>query len=400
MQTIPFAVSVHHFISSVGADAGFAALVAVALLILLYFSHARETATLRHRADETAQRVEKLEAELAALADHVAALPAEISVHAVSPRPAPAFAGAHVPAGVGRTAFRYLPAAPAGVGAPALAAATKLIPDPEQVGQHEPATVGLVDRPVDGDAPGQIPRPVTVGGNGSSPGPLAAAATIHRSARPAPGGPSRPGSGPPRAAQGRSSGPQGRRPGGPPPQTMATRTAARRTRTGTVLMVLAAVLGVGAVVSGVVIITNLHNSSSASRSSAATGTVANHGTANHLPAVVPSTVTVSVLNGTDTSELARTVSDRLSTSGYKKGYVGNYGNSQTKTSSTVEYMRGDKREAAAVAAALKLPPTSLRPIDTATQQIACPPANGPCTSAVIVTVGSNLAGLATATATP
>ncbi|MBV8220940.1 MAG: hypothetical protein JO325_20955, partial [Solirubrobacterales bacterium] len=46
-MTIPFALSVHHFISSVGADAGFAAFIAVALLVLLYFSQARETANLR-----------------------------------------------------------------------------------------------------------------------------------------------------------------------------------------------------------------------------------------------------------------------------------------------------------------------------------------------------------------
>jgi LytR cell envelope-related transcriptional attenuator len=164
-------------------------------------------------------------------------------------------------------------------------------------------------------------------------------------------------------------------------------------------MVLAAPLGVGAVVAGVIIVTNLHTSSSSSNSSAATGTVATRSTATRLPVVVPSTVTVSVLNGTDTSELARTVSDKLSTTGYKKGYVGNYGNSQTKTSSTVEYMRGEKRDAMAVAAALKLRPTSVQPIDTTTQQIACPPANGQCASAVIVTVGSDLAGLATATPT-
>ena len=81
----------HHFISSVGADAGFAALIAVALLVLLYFSQARETATLRRRADESGQRVQELEDQLAALADHVAALPAEISVHAVGPR-TPAYA--------------------------------------------------------------------------------------------------------------------------------------------------------------------------------------------------------------------------------------------------------------------------------------------------------------------
>ena len=400
MQSISFAVSVHHFISSVGADAGFAALVAVALLILLYFSHARETATLRKRADEAELRAQALEGQLAALADHVAALPAEISVHAVNSRTAPAYGGAHVPAGVGAAAPGLPPAAPAGVGAPALAAATRLIPDPVRpVGQPAPApaTVGLVDRPDDGGNAVPGPPPVTVGGNGSSVRPVAAsAATIQRAARPATGGPSRPGSGPPRTAQGRPPGAQGRRPGGPPPAAMALRTAPRRTRAGTVLAVLAALLGVGAVVAGVLIVTNLHHSSSSSKS-VATNTAASHRTTTRLPAVVPSTVTVSVLNGTDTSELARTVSNKLDGSGYKKGYVGNYGNSQTKTSSVVEYMRGDKRDAAAVAAALKLPPTAVQPIDTTTQQIACPPANGPCTSAVVVTVGSDLAGLATAT---
>ena len=80
MVTIPFALSVHHFISSVGADAGFAAFVAVALLVLLFFSQARETANLRRRADEAGQRVQDLEGQLYALWEQVAALPAEISV--------------------------------------------------------------------------------------------------------------------------------------------------------------------------------------------------------------------------------------------------------------------------------------------------------------------------------
>src|SRR6516165_6701762 len=103
MVTIPFGLSVHHFISSVGADAGFAALIAVALLVLLFFSQARETATLRHRADEAGLRLQELEAQLADMADQVAALPAEISVRAASPRAAAAYGagqpGAPVAAG-------------------------------------------------------------------------------------------------------------------------------------------------------------------------------------------------------------------------------------------------------------------------------------------------------------
>src|SRR6516225_9454668 len=121
MVTIPFGLSVHHFISSVGADAGFAALIAVALLVLLFFSQARETHTLRTRADEASLRIQELEAELANMADQVAALPAEISVRAASPRAAAAYGAVQpgVPVAAGaQTATSLPPSAPAGVGAP------------------------------------------------------------------------------------------------------------------------------------------------------------------------------------------------------------------------------------------------------------------------------------------
>ena len=106
-------------------------------------------------------------------------------------------------------------------------------------------------------------------------------------------------------------------------------------------------------------------------------------------------MTVSVLNGTDTSGLAGAVSNKLGASGYKKGSVGNFTANQTQTSTSVLYMRGAKRDAAAVATALKLRPAVVQPIDQSTQQIACPPSPGPCTSTVVVTVGSDLANLAT-----
>ena len=40
---LPFAFSVSHFINSVGADAGFASIIGLAILVLLYFAQARET---------------------------------------------------------------------------------------------------------------------------------------------------------------------------------------------------------------------------------------------------------------------------------------------------------------------------------------------------------------------
>jgi hypothetical protein len=53
-------------------------------------------------------------------------------------------------------------------------------------------------------------------------------------------------------------------------------------------------------------------------------------------------------------------------------------------------MPNDMRAALAVAAALKLGQASVKPIDQTTQQIACPPSSA-CTSAVVVTVGHDLA---------
>jgi len=408
MHTIPFALSVHHYISSVGADAGFAAFIAVALLVLLYFSQARETATLRRRADEAGQRVQELEAELAGLADQVAALPAEISVRAVGPR-APAYAGvAPAPAGV---AANLPPSAPAGVGAPALAAATRLIPDPV-FAQPAASPVGLVDRPED-DATSVHPPPLPAGGNGSSPRPLAAsAATMQRAVGTRPGGPTRPAGGPPRGGQGRPPGGQGRaggaqgrpggaqsRPGAPSRGTMAMRPGPRRTRMGTALAVIAGLLVVAAVVAGVFVIKNINHGTSESKSSAAAAAAARRAAearrASATAPVNPATVTVSVLNGTNTNGLAGDVSSKLHGDGYQRGYVGNFTANQTQTSTAVLYLRGYKRDATAVATSLKLRPASVQPIDQGTQQIACPPAQGPCKSSVVVTVGSDLASLAT-----
>ncbi|MGB9185915.1 MAG: hypothetical protein WCB67_17820, partial [Solirubrobacteraceae bacterium] len=63
-MTISFALSVSHFVSTVGADAGFAALIGLAILVLLYFAQARETASLREQASDAAEHVQQLEHRL------------------------------------------------------------------------------------------------------------------------------------------------------------------------------------------------------------------------------------------------------------------------------------------------------------------------------------------------
>jgi LytR cell envelope-related transcriptional attenuator len=402
MVAIPFGLSVHHFISTVGADVGFASLIGLALLVLLFFSQARETATLRARADEANLRIQELEGELAELSDQVAALPAEISVRAASPRVAAAFGAGHAAAaaGGGGAGTMLIPAAPAGVAAPALAAATRLIPDPDpdHRPEYEPATAGghsngsarpvvaasaaTMERPVQArvaNAPRPVAAPSRVGGGGPARGPGAG------QGRPAGAGPGRQGG----AGQGRPSGPGQPRYGGPArPSGAPTRPAARRSRGRLVLGALVALLAVAAVGAGVFLLTKGTSGSSSSRSSTG-ASLASHRTSS-LAAVQPASVTVSVLNGTDQVGLAGDISKRLIADGYRKGGVAN-ASDQTQASTVVAYMEPVfRRDALAVATSLKLPTSSVQLIDANTKAIACPP-NQPCTSAVVVTVGKNLA---------
>jgi hypothetical protein len=401
MNSLPFGLSVHHFVSSVGADAGFAALIAVAILVLLYFAQARETATLRARADEAAFRVHELEEQVADLTDQVAGLPAEISVRATGPRVAAAQGGVRERVPAGAYAKGLAPAAPAGLAAPALAAATRLIPDGDRpLGQPAPATVGLYGAPAGDGAVAGGPAPATAAGaaNGSAHRPVpVASATVPRPVPVAAGAAARPGSGPPRggAGQGRPAGAGPPRPGAGPsrpggparPQATAPRPAPRRSWGRLALGAAVAALGLAAVAAAVIVLTGNSNSSSASRSSASESLITHR---TRAAAVVPSTVTVSVLNGTDQQGLALHVSDRLIAEGYRKGAVNN-ASDQTQTTSVVAYMTpADKRDALAVATALKLSRSAVRPIDANTKAIACPP-NQPCSSAVVVTIGHDIA---------
>ncbi|MGZ6627889.1 MAG: hypothetical protein ACXVE8_20095, partial [Solirubrobacteraceae bacterium] len=61
MATIPYALSITHFVNSVGAKAGFASIIGLALLVLLFFTQSRETANLRRRADEAEQQLYQLQ---------------------------------------------------------------------------------------------------------------------------------------------------------------------------------------------------------------------------------------------------------------------------------------------------------------------------------------------------
>jgi hypothetical protein len=169
------------------------------------------------------------------------------------------------------------------------------------------------------------------------------------------------------------------------------RPPARRSRGRLLVGVLVAGVAVAAVVAGAIILAGGSSKSSPGKSSTASANTAatTHRTSS-TSAVVPATVTVSVLNGTDMQGLAKTVSQKLIADGYRKGAVAN-ASDQTRTTTVIQYLPRDQRDALAVATALKLRQAAVQPIDSATQKIACSASPLGCTSAVFVTVGRDLA---------
>jgi hypothetical protein len=386
MANLPLALSVHHFVNSVGADAGFAAIIGLAILVLLYFAQARETANLREQAYESAQRVAQLEARLTTLARQQSAAaqaaPARAgAVRSPVPAPAPAFAGA----------VAMAPGPPAGVAAPALAAATRLIPA-TPVAEPQPAydEHGVAEpdgQPVDDTALGSLP-PVTaaaVGGNGSSKGGgLASPPRV----TPPPRGvlPSDRGGRPAQAA--RRPGGAGRAPVAPPPRF--SEPPRKRSLGLRIAFVVAGALVIAAIEVALLHFTGSGGNSNTTRASNTSNAPSTTTTRHKRTAtVVPSTVTVSVLNGTATNGLAGRISNQLTSAGYKQGRVAT-ASDQTRTATIVAYMPGHKQEALAVAKSLKLGPASVQPVDPATQAVACP-VSTQCTSQVVVTVGTDLA---------
>jgi hypothetical protein len=169
------------------------------------------------------------------------------------------------------------------------------------------------------------------------------------------------------------------------------RPPARRSRGRLFLGALVGAVALAAVAVGVIFLTggSSKKSPSGASTSSANAAVAAHRTSS-AAAVVPSTVRVTVLNGTDMQGLAGQVADKLTARGYRKGAVTN-ASDQTKTTTVIQYMPHDQRDGLAVAAVLKLRQSAVQPIDSATQKIACSASPLGCNSAVFVTVGRDLA---------
>jgi hypothetical protein len=390
MGSIPYAISLHKFVSSVGADAGYAALAGLALLVLLYFAQARETNTLREQASEAADRVMRLEERVAELVRAAARPQAAQSASDAQAAAAGARAGTAA-AGVAGTLARrprVHVGPPAGVAAPALAAATRLIPLPTDNGggdwPDEPIKVHRAGEdaaaaPAAVAGAATVARPATTagattvsGGNGAGHGRV-----------PPVGAPPRRRIEPGRAGAGAGrAGAVPRRPLVPPPAPR------RRSRALKILFGLVGVLVLGAGVAAALIATS-HNGPS--RSSASVGRTSNAPGAPRPVAFNPHAVTVSVLNGTGTAGLAHRTALRLAGAGYRQGTIAT-ATDQTRTTTQVAYLPGFRADALRVATALKLHSASVQAIDPGTRAVACPPPAA-CTADVVVTVGSDLASV-------
>ncbi len=410
MGVIAFALSVQHFISTVGADAGFAAIIGLALLVLLYFAQARETASLRDRVHETVEHVQELEARVAQLSQLARSLPGS---PAVAPAPAPAGItspgrGRVATAGVGAGPIiasrnpgaanahaipdpALVPSAPAGVAAPALTAATRLIP----VGASADFRVETV--PAAASAPGAVREPAGVAaelsGGGvavAGPPPATAAGGANGAAQTRTPRPAAAGSPPPPRAQIRPGGSGGGgRPGGPlrRPPVREERSGPRRA-----VLVVVGLLGVVVVVAGLLVLTSGGTTTTTAGSSTPARTT-NAPRTRHKARpgpLRPSSITVAVLNGTATNGLAGRVATRLTAAGYKKGTVATAPD-QTHTATIIAYLPNDRKDALAVASTLKLGSASVQPVDPTNQAVACPPSAGACAANVVAIVGADLA---------
>jgi LytR cell envelope-related transcriptional attenuator len=418
MPAIPFALSIHHFISTVGADAGFAAIIGLAILVLLMFAQARETASLRQRAADAEDQLHRLELYVDQLARRSAPAPAPAPAPAqtagrpavVSPPPAAAAApaAAHAAALPARSpaavqavgGVATIPAAPAGTAAPALSAATRLIPAPDPIsiralhhGADAPADAEVRGATAVVSAPSPPPSTAAGGANGLNGSSRVASPLGGAGLDDDPRGPVEPQGAaelPPRMrlhrAGGRAAPMAPRRPGVD---------HAGHSRIGRGAIAVITLLVAALVVVALLVLTGGSGAGSQSSSSAATRTTkAGLSSAARrrrgVVTVLPSSVTVAVLNGTSTSNLAHDVMSELTTLGFKAGPPPATAPDQTHATTIVGYLPGFRTDALAVAKSLKLKSSAVAPIDANDRAVACGTATTTCAAQVVTIVGADL----------
>ena len=102
---------------------------------------------------------------------------------------------------------------------------------------------------------------------------------------------------------------------------------------------------------------------------------------HQVASLTPAHITVAVLNGTSVAGLASAVADQLASGGYRKGIVTNAATQQHQAT-TVSYAPGRRPAAEAVAQAISVAPENIQALDPATRVLG----RG---ATVVVTVGSD-----------
>ncbi len=419
---LSFALSISHFVSSVGADAGFAALIGLAILVLLYFAHARETSNVRSELVRANERLEELERRLTAgVSPYVAPRPpiaapgmegedaGGIAGAEVAPPSSAVAPGAGAGAGAGASHLGGAPALtpPAGVGAPPLTDATRVVPGVEQEAS-ESEEAPSEGRPAEAPSEGQpAEAPVAAvplaapQGTGAAP----SATVTGAQAPPAPGsfrpgafGGDRP---PPVVAPppgvGRTPAPVTAAAGGNGTSaTLGASSGAPRSllehglpsRHRSLKWLIPLVAGLVLVAIAVVLVVVLTSGN---------GTPGHRAAARHVPpkiaaapsGISPAAVTVAVVNGTSINQLAHHVGDRLTRLGFKEGALAT-ATGQTLSTTSVGYLPGYHKDGLLVAHALKLPAANVRPAAQSNLSLVCPQPTS-CTADVVVVAGTDLA---------
>jgi hypothetical protein len=384
--TLVAALHVSDRIKDYGSYAGFACVLGLAVLSLLYFAQAREVKRLREWAGRAPERDAELQARVTAEAQQrAAATAAPAAPAAAAPKPATAAA---TPAGQAKPAAApaqqpqpqpaQTPASAPKPGVPAPATAAAAAAGAAASASASPATA-KPEAPKTGD--GATPQPSTPtpptpsGTNGAvdqptqiTPAPApAAAVTSTPTPTPKPGQPLR-----------------------PPTPAPAVDDDHGKSPLRMTLMIVGGVLAVAVVV--LVLVLTVFNGSDNTKSpntignapvtTGATSTSNGKSNATKTAPLSRGDVTVAVLNGTTIPGLARSAGTKLQNAGFKLGTVTNAPD-QARSATVVSYQPGHINEARVVARLIHVGTDAVKPIDQSTQVVAGQDAT------VVVTVGAD-----------
>jgi hypothetical protein len=399
--TIVAALHVSQRIKDYGSYAGFACVLGLAVLALLYFAQAREVKRLREWAGRAPERDADLQARVTADAQQRAAVPA------AAPVPAKPASAAATPAGQAVSAKPATPASAAAAsgatpgqqpaakpGQPAQPAQAPVAQPPApKPGVPAPATAAAAAAGAASASPATAKPDAPKGGDGAMPAPATPTPATPAGASPN-GAVDQPTQITPAPAAAATSPKPPPKPGQPlrPPPPVGGREPVDdgHSPLRATLMIVGGVLGVIAVVLVLVLVVfsgsdkkktpnTIGNAPATTPSSSST--TGSKSTPKTAP-VSRGEVTVAVLNGTTVPGLARGAGSKVQNAGFKLGTVTNAPD-QARSATVVAYAPGHQNEARVVARIVGVGADAIKPIDPSTAVVAGQDAF------VVVTVGAD-----------